>query len=35
MKTEKEGLESAEKIINACEKYLTKTYKVSKDYWKE
>ncbi|MDD5434420.1 MAG: HEPN domain-containing protein [Nitrospira sp.] len=33
--TAKEGMESAEKIINACEKYLTKTYKVSKDYWKE
>ena len=33
--TAKECMESAEKIINACEKYLTKTYKVSKDYWEE
>lgn len=31
----KEDLEEAEKIIAACETYLAKIYKVSKDYWKE
>lgn len=33
--TAKENLEEAEKIIDACEIYLAKVYKVSKDYWKE
>ena len=33
--TAKEDLEEAEKIIDACETYLAKIYKVSKDYWKE
>lgn len=32
--TAKEDLEEAEKIIDACETYLAKAYKVSKDYWK-
>ena len=31
----KEDLEKAEKIIDACESYLVKVYKVSRDYWKE
>lgn len=31
----KEDLEEAGKIIEACETYLAKIYKVSKDYWKE
>ncbi len=31
----KEDLAEAEKIIDACETYLAKVYKVSKDYWKE
>lgn len=31
----KEDLEEAEKIIDACEAYLAKIYKVSKDHWKE
>ena len=31
----KEDLEEAEKIIDACETYLAKVYKVSKDYWIE
>src|SRR3989304_6541596 len=30
----KEDLEEAEKIIDACETYLAKIYKVSKNYWK-
>lgn len=30
-----EDLEKAEEIIDACEIYLAKIYKVSKDYWKE
>src|SRR3990170_682242 len=33
--TAQEDLEEAEKIVNACEKYLAKVYKVSKEYWKE
>lgn len=33
--TAKEDLGEAEKIIDACESYLAKIYKVSKDYWKE
>lgn len=33
--TAKEDLKEAEKIVAACEKYLAKVYKVSKDYWKE
>ena len=33
--TAKEDLEEAEKIIDACETYLAKVYKVSKNYWKE
>ena len=31
----KEDLEEAEKIIDACETYLAKVFKVSKNYWKE
>ena len=31
----KEDLEEAEKIIDACETYLAKIYKISKGYWKE
>jgi len=31
----KEDLEEAEKIIDACETYLSKVYKVSRNYWKE
>jgi uncharacterized protein (UPF0332 family) len=31
----KEDLEEAGKIIDACETYLAKVYKVSKNYWKE
>jgi len=31
----KEDLEKAEKIIDACETYLAKVYKVSRNYWKE
>ncbi|MBI4244014.1 MAG: HEPN domain-containing protein [Planctomycetes bacterium] len=31
----KEDLEKTEKIIDACETYLAKVYKVSRDYWKE
>mgnify|MGYP001574188031 CR=1 FL=1 len=31
----KEDLEEAEKIIDACETYLAKIYKVSRNYWKE
>lgn len=31
----KEDIEEADKIIDACETYLAKVYKVSKDYWKE
>lgn len=31
----KEDLKEAEKIITACETYLAKVYKVSRNYWKE
>lgn len=31
----KEDLKEAKKIVTACEKYLAKVYKVSRDYWKE
>lgn len=31
----KEDLKEAKKIVTACEKYLAKVYKVSKNYWKE
>jgi uncharacterized protein (UPF0332 family) len=33
--TAKEDLEEAEKIIDACEEYLAKSYNVSKDYWRK
>ncbi|MBI5745715.1 MAG: HEPN domain-containing protein [Nitrospirae bacterium] len=31
----REDLNYAEKIVNACEKYLSKIYKVKNSYWKE
>ena len=31
----REDLEEAEKIIDVCETYLAKIYKVSRNYWKE
>jgi len=30
-----EDIKEAEKIINTCEEYLSGTYSVSKEYWKE